>query len=585
RSSVPLPLPQPQALTRRVLQAVASVSPRSRSTACPVDALVFSPAPRPRFCCPFVHLSFCSRTFHRDPYDHDSPALMQGRRSPPHAKLQFWHAWGSLSAPRVVICQEHSLKAQRLGAGRGDMASALPGSATPLASLLDDEVCPLPEPLLPQQRRLLSLYRAVLRGLVDTAPPREPPGPDWTSPHLPYLLSRVLQGQQLVDREGGRRAALTLAWVEEGRSPRLWPQGLAGTPLTGRSCVHSAREAGAGATGEPLLRPDPPRPGGPARQPHQPDRVPLPPQALLRGGPWREAGAGGRLWCLHHAWAADELPPVCGREAQGAPAPPPRHLLRQVGPCGQAGAEASSPLGEAVRVGPAPSQLHACVSPGPGEGFTPQVKKHAGCTSWGVGGLPLTPTPQEDKQQTVGGARAQSTPRPKAPGEAEVYCQNFAPSFKESEMNVIAADMWPDPRSSTDPQSTWDPGPGPPSTPWFLPGRPLPRGVGPLPVVQPSQPSATGHDYVRQRPGPRGLAVCSEPIQEVEIRYKQKDVIVHFSPGLVRRFKRGSSVHPSLHCYTDKDLFGLQRVGHMGLGDTRKAGLGTRRRQDSCCDG
>ena len=32
------------------------------------------------------------------------------------------------------------------------------------------------------------------------------------------------------------------------------------------------------------------------------------------------------------------------------------------------------------------------------------------------------------------------------------------------------------------------------------------------------------------------------------------------SPGLVRRFKRGSSVHPSLHCYTDKDLFGLQRV-------------------------
>ena len=53
------------------------------------------------------------------------------------SELQFWHAWGSLSAPRVVICQEHSLKAQRLGAGRGDMASALPGSATPPASLLD----------------------------------------------------------------------------------------------------------------------------------------------------------------------------------------------------------------------------------------------------------------------------------------------------------------------------------------------------------------------------------------------------------------------------------------------------------------
>ena len=49
----------------------------------------------------------------------------------------------------------------------------------------------------------------------------------------------------------------------------------------------------------------------------------------------------------------------------------------------------------------------------------------------------------------------------------------------------------PDPRGSTDPQSTWDPGPGLPSTPWLPPGRPLPRGVGPPPLVQPSQPSAT----------------------------------------------------------------------------------------------
>lgn len=47
------------------------------------------------------------------------------------SRLQFWHNWGSLSTPQVVICQEHSLKSQRLGAGCGDMASALPGSATP----------------------------------------------------------------------------------------------------------------------------------------------------------------------------------------------------------------------------------------------------------------------------------------------------------------------------------------------------------------------------------------------------------------------------------------------------------------------
>ena len=112
----PFPSLSPRPSRECVMQAVASVSPRSRgisplwvqavswaggqqslegtagtplppagSTACPVDALVFSPAPRPRFCCPFVQLSFCSRTFHWDLYDHDSPALMQGGWSPPHA--------------------------------------------------------------------------------------------------------------------------------------------------------------------------------------------------------------------------------------------------------------------------------------------------------------------------------------------------------------------------------------------------------------------------------------------------------------------------------------------------------------------
>lgn len=32
------------------------------------------------------------------------------------------------------------------------------------------------------------------------------------------------------------------------------------------------------------------------------------------------------------------------------------------------------------------------------------------------------------------------------------------------------------------------------------------------------------------------------------------------SPGLVCRFRCGSSVHPRLHCCTHKDLFGLQRI-------------------------
>lgn len=38
---------------------------------------------------------------------------------------------GGPQVPPVVICQEHSLKAQEAWAGCGDTASALPGSATP----------------------------------------------------------------------------------------------------------------------------------------------------------------------------------------------------------------------------------------------------------------------------------------------------------------------------------------------------------------------------------------------------------------------------------------------------------------------
>lgn len=46
--------------------------------------------------------------------------------------------------------------------------------------------------------------------------------------------------------------------------------------------------------GEPLLCADPQGPGSTARQPNQPDRLPLPPQTLHRGRPWGEAGVGGR---------------------------------------------------------------------------------------------------------------------------------------------------------------------------------------------------------------------------------------------------------------------------------------------------
>lgn len=40
---------------------------------------------------------------------------------------------------------------------------------------------------------------------------------------------------------------------------------------------------------------------------------------------------GHRLWRLHHARPADELPPLRGGQAQGSAAAAPRHLLRQVG--------------------------------------------------------------------------------------------------------------------------------------------------------------------------------------------------------------------------------------------------------------
>lgn len=51
----------------------------------------------------------------------------------------------------------------------------------------------------------------------------------------------------------------------------------------------------------------------------------------------------------------------------------------------------------------------------------------------------------------------------------------------------------PNPCSSTDPQSTWDPGPVPPSTPWFPPGLPRlaarrPVGWGPRPWCSPRSP-------------------------------------------------------------------------------------------------
>lgn len=101
----PFPSLSPRASHECVMQALPSVSPRSRdvsplfgfrqcpgqvgsrvevtagtplppagSTAHPMDTLLFSPAPRPRFCCPFAQVSFCSRSFHRDLYGHDSPA-------------------------------------------------------------------------------------------------------------------------------------------------------------------------------------------------------------------------------------------------------------------------------------------------------------------------------------------------------------------------------------------------------------------------------------------------------------------------------------------------------------------------------
>lgn len=122
---------------------------------------------------------------------------------------------------------------------------------------------------------------------------------------------------------------------------------------------------------------------------------------------------GRRLRRLHHAWAADELPPVRGGEAQGSPAPPPRHLLRQVGPRRRAGAEASCPLGEAVRRActfPAPRQCQ----PGAWGGPVDHPPREEAC--WlrvmGGGGLLLTPTPRENRQQAMGGAGGRPLPLP-----------------------------------------------------------------------------------------------------------------------------------------------------------------------------
>lgn len=101
-----------------------------------------------------------------------------------------------------------------------------------------------------------------------------------------------------------------------------------------------------------------PRPGG-----GLPQTLPHPRAARPgRSSPWAARGPGSgaeglssvcggrRLRRLHHAWPADELPPVRGGEAQGAAAAPPRHLLRQVGPP-RALRSLESSLDEAVRPG------------------------------------------------------------------------------------------------------------------------------------------------------------------------------------------------------------------------------------------
>lgn len=61
--------------------------------------------------------------------------------------------------------------------------------------------------------------------------------------------------------------------------------------------VGSFRESRRGGhrAGEPLVCSAPPGSGGSARQPHQSDRLQMPPQTLHGGRPRREAGTGGRL--------------------------------------------------------------------------------------------------------------------------------------------------------------------------------------------------------------------------------------------------------------------------------------------------
>lgn len=92
------------------------------------------------------------------------------------------------------------------------------------------------------------------------------------------------------------------------------------------------------------------------------------------------------------------------------------------------GPEASSPVGEAVRVGPAPSQLHAGVSPGPGEGLwtaPPPCEEACWLLVMGVGGLLLTPTPRENKQQAMGGAGGHPLPlRPHTASPARPSIRN-----------------------------------------------------------------------------------------------------------------------------------------------------------------
>lgn len=191
------------------------------------------------------------------------------------SQLQFWHAWGFLSAPRVVICQEHSLKAQRHGASPGDTASALPDSATPQLHCW----VVLMEPLLARnrgcsahlQRGCVPPPRPVARGCCEErlgggltgrslsppralAPPAEaaappltgcPPRPgghtppargaSWAgraAPHLPCLLSRVLPTGAAAGGQGGRPRGRPHAGLggEGAISPSVAPGARLGRP-------------------------------------------------------------------------------------------------------------------------------------------------------------------------------------------------------------------------------------------------------------------------------------------------------------------------------------------------------------------